>query len=89
MYRTPFSYYDQSTPYRSVGVSNFAIQHLEGLKAAGRPTPAVNQIELHPFRQQRDVVEYCRKEGIAVMGFCPLARMQHPSNELLLQLAKG
>ena len=36
--------------------------------------PAVNQIELHPFCQQRPIVEYCREHGIFVQAFCPLVR---------------
>lgn len=37
---------------RSVGVSNWSVQHLEGLREAGLEAPAVNQIELHPWCQQ-------------------------------------
>ena len=60
---------------RSVGVSNFNVHHLEGLRLAGRPTPdpAVNQIELHPFFHQQTIVDYCLEHGIAVNGYCPLA----------------
>jgi hypothetical protein len=35
--------------FRSVGVSNFNVHHLEGLRSKGLPTPSVNQIELHPW----------------------------------------
>lgn len=59
---------------RSVGVSNFGVQHLEGLKSAGLPKPSVNQIELHPWQQKVDIVRYCRENGIAVMGYSPLAK---------------
>jgi diketogulonate reductase-like aldo/keto reductase len=59
---------------RAVGVSNFGVEHLEGLRAAGLEAPEVNQIELHPWLQQRDVVEYMLSHQIAVMGYCPLAR---------------
>ena len=59
---------------KAVGVSNFSIEHLEGLAAAGLPVPEVNQIELHPWLPQDETVAYCREHGIAVMGYCPLAR---------------
>ncbi|KAK2052031.1 aldo/keto reductase [Colletotrichum caudatum] len=36
--------------------------------------PAVNQILLHPWTQQRETVEYCRENGIALQAFSPLAR---------------
>ena len=63
---------------RSIGVSNFNIHHLEKLSTyceqQGLPLPSVNQIELHPWLQQRKVVDYCKTLGIELMGFCPLAR---------------
>ena len=34
----------------------------------------VNQIELHPWQRKEDIVEYCRKNGIAVMGYSPLTK---------------
>ena len=58
----------------AAGVSNFSVEHLEGLAAAGLPTPEVNQIELHAWLPQDETVAYCREHGIAVMGYCPLAR---------------
>ncbi len=39
---------------RSIGVSNFAVQHLEALKKHGRPMPTVNQIEMHPMIYQEN-----------------------------------
>lgn len=65
---------------KSIGVSNFNIHHLDRLKIAcdekGLSLPSVNQIELHPWLQQRKVVDYCKSLGIELMGFCPLARCQ-------------
>ena len=34
----------------------------------------MNQIELHPWCQQRPIVEYCRANGIALQAYCPLVR---------------
>ena len=56
--------------------------------AAGCPTPTVNQIELHPWQQKRDIVKFCREHGIAVMGYSPLAKGSHLSDDTLVQLAK-
>lgn len=72
----------------SVGVSNFGVQHLEGLKAAGLPKPSVNQIELHPWRQFKDIVAYCRKEGVAVEGYSPLVKGERLEEPRLLAIAK-
>jgi len=59
---------------RSVGVSNYGVHHLEEIHEAGLETPAVNQIELHPLCQQKDIVAYCREREIVVQAYCPLIR---------------
>ncbi|KAJ3569262.1 hypothetical protein NP233_g5169 [Leucocoprinus birnbaumii] len=59
---------------RDIGVSNFNTYHIEELKAAGYELPAVDQVELHPLDQQRPIVDYCKKNGIAVEAYSPLIR---------------
>lgn len=59
---------------RSVGVSNFGVGQLEGLRLAGLELPEVNQIEVHPWRQLPEVIEYHQRHGIATMCMAPLAR---------------
>ncbi|GLB37563.1 putative aldo/keto reductase family protein [Lyophyllum shimeji] len=59
---------------RSVGVSNYGVKHLEEIRNAGYPMPAVNQLEIHPFCQQRPIVSYCREHSIAVQAYCPIIR---------------
>jgi len=56
---------------KSVGVSNFGVPHLQALEENGRPVPAVNQFELHPFvyTERADVVEYCKKKDILVQCY--------------------
>lgn len=66
---------------RAVGVSNFGVEHLRGLKEAGLEAPEVNQIELHCWLQQQNVTEYHRQESIATMAYSPLARGQRFSEE--------
>ncbi|EPS97909.1 hypothetical protein FOMPIDRAFT_1031751 [Fomitopsis schrenkii] len=61
---------------RTVGVSNYGMKHLDEIRDAGLEVPAVNQIEVHPFCQQRPIVEYCREHGIFVQAYCPLVRGQ-------------
>jgi len=65
---------------RTVGVSNYSVKHLEEIKEAGMETPSVNQIELHPFCQQKDIVDYCNAHNIIVEAYCPIIRgqMDHP-----------
>ena len=56
---------------KAIGVSNFKINHLKTLKAAGGLVPAVNQIELHPYLSQEAELEYCAKEGIMLEAWSP------------------
>ncbi|RXK37943.1 aldo-keto reductase [Tremella mesenterica] len=56
---------------KDIGVSNFGVKHLKELPG---PTPAINQIELHPWCQQRDIVSYCQQNGVIVQAYCPLVR---------------
>lgn len=73
---------------RSVGVSNFEVQHLNGLKEAGLPMPSVNQIELHPFQRRDYLVTICNEYGIAIMGYSPLARGYKFDDITLITLAE-
>jgi len=73
---------------RSVGVSNFNLHHLEGLRNAGLPTPSVNQIELHPWLQPREIIDYCKKHDITVMGYSPLVKSKMLKNQQICDLAK-
>ncbi|PCH34577.1 Aldo/keto reductase [Wolfiporia cocos MD-104 SS10] len=59
---------------KTVGVSNYGVKHLEEIREAGLETPAINQIELHPFCQQKPIVAYCKERGIVIQAYCPLVR---------------
>ncbi|KAH9946582.1 Aldo/keto reductase [Amylocystis lapponica] len=72
---------------RDIGVSNYGVKHLEEIREAGLETPAVNQLEVHPFCQQRQITEYCTKHGIVVQAFCPLIRGAH-DNPILQDISK-
>ncbi|KAI0942210.1 hypothetical protein AcW1_002894 [Taiwanofungus camphoratus] len=72
---------------RTVGVSNYGVKHLEEIREAGLDTPAVNQIELHPFCQQRPIVDYCNEKGIVVQAYCPLVRGEF-GNPVLQEVAQ-
>lgn len=57
---------------RAIGVSNFKEHHLEELMRDTAVTPAVNQIELHPYLPQFDVRECCNRLGIQVESWSPI-----------------
>jgi 2,5-diketo-D-gluconate reductase A len=59
---------------RSIGVSNFLIPHLEQLIAETEIVPAVNQVELHPIFQQRELREFQAKHGIRTEAWGPLGQ---------------
>jgi 2,5-diketo-D-gluconate reductase A len=59
---------------RSIGVSNFQVEHLQRLEAAGGPVPAVNQIELHPYLLNDRVHAYDAAHGIATQAWSPIAQ---------------
>ena len=63
---------------RSVGVSNFLIPHLEAIGRESDVRPAVNQIELHPAYQQRDLTDWCAQRGIAIEAWGPLGQGKYP-----------
>jgi 2,5-diketo-D-gluconate reductase A len=66
----------------SIGVSNFLVPHLERLLAETDVVPAVNQIELHPAYQQREVTEFCRANGIKIEAWGPLGQGKYALFEL-------
>lgn len=56
----------------AIGVSNFSIQQIEELLTFAKIVPAVNQVELHPFWRQDDLVKFCQAKGIHVSAHTPL-----------------
>jgi len=58
----------------SIGVSNFLPAHLERLAMATPVTPAVNQIELHPFFQPWKDIDTARAHGTKVQAWAPLGQ---------------
>lgn len=59
---------------RTLGVCNFLPEHIQRLHEQTGEYPTVNQIELHPTWQQREVVAFCRDHNIAVEAYSPMAR---------------
>lgn len=57
---------------RHVGVSNFSNNHLEQIREAGLPTPAANQIELHPWSQKPELTSYLKAQGIFPIAYSSL-----------------
>ena len=59
---------------RSIGVSNFLVPHLEKIVTATGVAPAVDQIELHPAYQQRDVTAWAAEHDVRIESWGPLGQ---------------
>lgn len=59
---------------KNIGVANCNIHHLETLLSVCKIRPVINQVEVHPLFTQKPLIEFCKKEGIQVEAYSPLAR---------------
>lgn len=57
---------------RAIGVSNFTVEHLKALLDRATVTPAVNQIEFHPYFAQRGVQRFGAERGILTQAWSPI-----------------
>ncbi|KAL4881966.1 NADP-dependent oxidoreductase domain-containing protein [Aspergillus karnatakaensis] len=57
---------------RSIGVSNWTIPDLEKLLKFAKVAPHVNQIEIHPFLPNEELIQYCFKHNILPEAYSPL-----------------
>ncbi len=64
---------------RHIGVSNFSVPKLAQLLGGARLKPEMNQIELHPYLQQPEMLEFCRKNDILVTAYSPLGSPDRPA----------
>ena len=74
---------------KAIGVSNFGIGHIEEMKGYARYwPPCVDQIELHPWCQQKEIVGYCEENGVVVEAYSPLVRGYKNGEEVLREIAR-
>lgn len=59
---------------KAIGVSNFHIHHLERLAKETKIKPVVNQVECHPYLQQQELKDYCKRNEIFLESWSPLYR---------------
>lgn len=72
---------------KNIGVANFTAPMLVDLLSYAKILPAVNQIELHPYNAQTNLVEFCQYKNIIVTAYSPLGRpgvIKEIGTELLL-----
>jgi diketogulonate reductase-like aldo/keto reductase len=68
-------------------VSNYTVKHLEEMKQYASVMPAVNQVELHVFLQQPELLEYCAANNIVVEAYSPLAHAKDMDNQVVAYIA--
>lgn len=57
---------------KKIGVSSFTIEHVEWILEVATIKPALNQIEMHPYVQQPELMAYLKQHGIPIQGFAAL-----------------
>ncbi len=86
-----FSELQETGKVKSLGVSNFTINHLEKLVPVAQENNcvvSVNQVEFHPLFFQKDLLEYCDLHGIALTAYSPLARGKVFDEPILQEIAE-
>lgn len=62
----------ESGKVKNIGISNFTKSEIEEVLRVAKHKPDCLQIELHPYLQQQELVDYCQSQGIAVTAYSPL-----------------
>jgi diketogulonate reductase-like aldo/keto reductase len=74
---------------RHIGVSNFTVAMIEEANALSTEPLVCNQIEVHPFLDQSKVVAACRKHGMAVVAYSPVARGDAKNDPVLARVGRA
>lgn len=81
---------------KSVGLSNFSCKKIDTILAFATIPPSINQVEMHPVWQQRELREFCKAKGMNVTAYSPLGAVgtkwgsnQVMENEALKQIAEA
>ncbi|MGY2489990.1 2,5-didehydrogluconate reductase DkgB [Cupriavidus sp. CP313] len=75
---------------RAIGVSNFTIAHLQqAIDAVGADQIATQQIEMHPFLQNRKLADFTRAQGIHITAYMPLAYGKVMQDPVLQRIAQA
>ena len=73
---------------KAIGVSNYTIKHLEELLKECEIKPVVNQVELHVFLQQPELVKFSQDNEVIIEAYSPLAHGYTMSDKILAAIAK-
>lgn len=74
---------------RSIGVSNFNMDQLQRIIQCSSMKPVVNQVEVWPGFMQKDLVDYCRYNGITVIAYSPLGNPNREEHKPIYFFSEG
>jgi diketogulonate reductase-like aldo/keto reductase len=74
---------------RAIGVSNYSVHHLAELREHSDVVPAVDQVEMHPFVYDPELLDYCSRHGIRVEAYSPLTRGRRLDHPVFAQVARA
>jgi 2,5-diketo-D-gluconate reductase B len=74
---------------KHIGVANFNSAMLEEAHKLATEPLACLQIETHPYLDQTKIIAAARRHGMAVVGYCPLARGKAPGDEVLQKIGRA
>ncbi|WP_018698178.1 aldo/keto reductase [Amorphus coralli] len=73
---------------RAVGVANFPVKLIEEAVEASEAPLATNQVEYHPYLSQAPVLDACRRHGLSLTAYCPLARGKMVDDTVIGEIAE-
>ena len=74
---------------KAIGVSNYSIEELKETINSSDIVPAINQVEYHPFLYQKDLLRFCKNNGIQLEAYSPLTRGQRLNDPNIVRIAKA
>jgi diketogulonate reductase-like aldo/keto reductase len=73
---------------RAIGVCNYTVKHLKELLNDADIVPAVNQVEFHPFLYQKELLDFCRENGIQLEAYSPFAKGRKLNEPVLASIGE-
>jgi methylglyoxal/glyoxal reductase len=77
-----------SEKVKAIGVSNYSIKELKETLDSFDIIPAINQVEFHPYLYQKDLLRFCKSNGIMLEAYSPLTRGKRLNDPRIVQIAK-
>jgi 2,5-diketo-D-gluconate reductase B len=74
---------------KNIGVANFNVAMIDEAVQLGSEPIAALQVETHPYLNQSKVIAAASRHGMAVVGYCPLARGKVPADETLQRIGRA